>query len=73
MIVETWHRIKELDLVDPDTGRIIRYTMRTNSGKEKYIYFDDMINELKYKLKNTKSSRELETKRQELQTKFLKI
>ena len=46
MIVETWRRIKELDLVDPDTGMIIRYTMRTNSGKEKYIYFDDMINEM---------------------------
>lgn len=46
MIVETWHRIKELDLIDPDTGKIIRYTMRTDSGKEKYIYFDDMINEM---------------------------
>ena len=46
MIVETWRRIKELDLVDPDTGMIIRYTMRTDSGKEKYIYFNDMINEM---------------------------
>ena len=46
MIIETWHRIKELDLIDPDTGKIIRYTMRTDSGKEKYIYFDDMINEM---------------------------
>ena len=47
-VVETWERIKEKDLINEKTGLVIRYTMRrTSDGKEKYIYWNELLERLR--------------------------